>query len=293
LENDTDKNENKVSARRSAVLLRLDRWDKGKQTQWDAFGRLEHPEVKNRNTGRPQPIGADLYLGFGPLEFRNGATQLKKNAAIQAGESARLGLAYPEIHGEFIEQALWLMDRFGTLGGRSRNGWGSFSLQPEGDALLSGTLPSREWTKCLDRDWPHAVGKDVGKDIRPLIWQTAPQADWKSVMVELAKLKIGLRTQFKFPDEAPPHRDALSRHWLSYPITKHSTLAFPKDARLPNSLRFKVRRTGNNQFVGVVFHVPCLPPLAFHPDSDTIKAVWKEAHRFLDDPQNALSRIQE
>jgi CRISPR-associated protein Cmr1 len=289
LENDTDKNENKVSARRSAVLLRLDRWDKGKQTQWDVFGRLEHPEVKNRNTGRPQLIGADLYLGFGPLEFRNGATQLKKNAAIQAGESARLGLAYPENHGELLEQALWLMDRFGTLGGRSRNGWGSFSLRPEGDALLTGMLPSREWTKCLDRDWPHAVGKDT----RPLIWQTVPQTDWESVMVALAKLKIGLRTQFKFPNETPPHHDVLSRHWLSYPITKHSTLTFPKDARLPNSLRFKVRRTENNRFVGVVFHVPCLPPRDFCPNPGAIEGVWRQIHQFLDNPQNGLSRILE
>jgi CRISPR-associated protein Cmr1 len=254
-----------------------------KKAQWQAGTLIPHSEV-HRN------IDAFLYMGYGPITLPRGATTttLKANAAIQAGESTGFRLAYPEGEGKLLEQALWLMDRFGTLGGRSRNGWGSFSLQPESGAPLAGTLPLREWTDCLDRDWPHAIGKDT----HPLIWQIPAQTDWKKVMVELARLKIGLRTYFRFPDEKPPHRDALSRHWLSYPITKHSTHAFPKDARLPNSLRFKVRQTGNNQFVGVVFHVPCLPPAAFHPNRVAIEDIWQQVHRFLD-AQNNLSRIQE
>jgi CRISPR-associated protein Cmr1 len=276
-------------ASRSLVRLRLEKWTKGTQTEWQALQRVEHPEVKNSHTGMPKPIGSDLYLGFGPLLFQNGGTNLKANAAIQAGESARLSLAYPENHSELIEQALWLMDRFGTLGGRSRNGWGSFSLQPgSSGVLLTGTLPLREWTKCLDRDWPHAIGKDRKG---ALIWETALQADqkndWKSVMVKLAETKIGLRTHFKFPNEVPPHHDALPRHWLSYPITKHATRAFPKDARLPNSLRFKVRPAENGQVVGVVFHVPCLPPADFCPNRAAIEDVWQKVHRFLD---NGLPR---
>ncbi|MBU1664044.1 MAG: hypothetical protein KKG92_01425 [Gammaproteobacteria bacterium] len=102
-------------------------------------------------------------------------------------------------------------------------------------------------------------------------------------MRELAVVKIGLRTQFKFPDEQPPHPQALERHWLSYPITRHSTRAFDRNARLPNSLRFKVRKMPDGKFVGVIFHVPCLPPPEFKPDRQAIQAVWQNVHALLDE----------
>jgi CRISPR-associated protein Cmr1 len=278
-------------ANRSLVRLRLERWDGGKlaRAQWQALAKTDHPEVKNRSTGKPQLVGSDLYLGYGPLEFAGGQTQLKKNAAIQAGESAGFRLACPERQGALLEQALGLMDRYGTLGGRSRNGWGSFSLTPTDNTPLTGTLPLRNWKECLDRDWPHAIGSD---EKGALIWQTHPQTDWKRVMVELAKLKIGLRTQFAFTTgRNAPKTEA--RHWLSYPVTNHTVANWGNNLRLPNSLRFKVRPVGNGQFAGVIFHVPCLPPSAFHPDRGDIEAVWQRVHPFLDAPQNSLSRIQE
>jgi CRISPR-associated protein Cmr1 len=66
-------------------------------------------------------------------------------------------------------------------------------------------------------------------------------------------------------------------------------------ARLPNSLRFKVRQAPNEpkKVVGVVFHVPCLPPPQFAPDTAAIAAVWQHVHRFLDAPAQNLSRIPE
>lgn len=59
-------------------------------------------------------------------------------------------------------------------------------------------------------------------------------------MRKLARLKIELRTQFKFTtgkDASQPE----DRHWLSYPVTHHSVKDWGGNARLPNSLRFKVR----------------------------------------------------
>ena len=109
-------------------------------------------------------------------------------------------------------------------------------------------------------------------------------------MTLLAKIKIGLRTQFKFP-HAQPDGQVHDRHWLSYPVTKHSVHAWVKNTRLPNSLRFKVRAVGNGRCVGVVFHVPHLPPSAFLPDKAQVQTVWKKVHVFLDTPAAALTRI--
>ncbi len=286
LENDTHHGE-RIAARKSAVRLRLDRWDEGKLKQWPTGEpTVAHPEVKNRE-GRLQPVGSQLYLGYGPLTFRHGATQLKAKAALQAQESAVLSLAVPEAELPRLEHALWLMDQFGTLGGRSRNGWGSFSLQPpELKWIANHTLPLSDWRTALQLDWPHALGRD---ERGALIWQTTPFNDWKGVMTELAKIKIGLRTQFRFPNEAPPHSSIEQRHWLSYPITNHATREWDRNARLPNSLRFKVRAEGN-QLRGLIFHLPCKPPAEFHPHPRTLVEVWQQVHHFLDTHQTVSRR---
>lgn len=270
-------------SRKSRVRLRLDRWDQGRLTAWQASPTVSHPEVRFA-------VGSDLYLGYGPLTLPKGAKApvLKANAAIQSGESAMFWLAAPDDVTPALAKVLGLMDRYGTLGGRSRNGWGSFVLIPQSDnGSLAANLPLRPWRDCLDRDWPHAIGCD---DTGPLIWQTAAHDDWKALMKTLAVVKIGLRTQFKFPNAAPPHPEPLPRHWLSYPITRHGTRAFDRNARLPNSLRFKARALPDGRFAGAIFHVPSLPPPAFSPDPDAIKGMWQRVHAFLDAPQQQLTR---
>ena len=279
-------------SRQSRIRIRLSHWDEGKLRDWMGCGTLHHPEV-------PNPVGADLYLGFGPLHYNKASrsTDLKAQAAIQAGEAATLRLAVPKAHAPDILRALWLMNSYGTLGGRSRNGWGSLSLQPA-DAQtppLTGALDAplaRDWLQALQLDWPHALGLQAG---HPLVWQTRPFADWKKLMQELARLKIGLRTHFKFTTgkDAPRPEE---RHWLSYPVTHHSVRDWGGNARLPNSLRFKVRPASEqpgqpNQLVGVVFHMPCLPPPAFQPDVRAITRVWEQVHAFLDQPAQPLTRI--
>jgi CRISPR-associated protein Cmr1 len=299
--------------------MRLDRWADGelKKGQWPSDVSVTHPEVKNRE-GNLVPVGNALYLGFGPLVYDNQrrATTLKGNAAIQAGETATLSIAIPSNHKDVelarllesnvprIERALWLMDRYGTLGGRSRNGWGSFSLTPYGDTpALRGAVPLRKWTDALNDAWPHAIGQD-GKGL--LVWQTAPFTDWKQLMREMAIIKIGLRTQFGFSLDATAgdrqtqrginHAQPQNRHWLSYPVTNHDVSPWKRqNARLPNSLRFKVRSAPNDprQVVGVIFHVPCLPPSEFRPEPRAIENVWQRVYAFLDVPAQKLTRIPE
>jgi len=277
-------------SRKSRVRIRLSRWDKGTLKSWAGQdgARVAHCEVK-------APVSAQLYLGYGPLTFAQGQTALKASAAIQADQDGIFSLAFPsDTRGKQLETALWLLHHFGTLGGRSRNGWGSFSLLPADTSTpaLNGPLDERLttlWRDALALDWPHAIGRD---DRGPLIWQTEALPDWKAVMVNLAKVKIGLRTHFVFPPMRPPHPQPLERHWLSYPVTNHGTSAWDRQARLPNSLRFKVRAELDGTLRGVIFHVPCLPPRKiFNPDRKVIEGVWQRVHEFLDLPRQGLQRI--
>jgi CRISPR-associated protein Cmr1 len=270
-----------ADSHKSLIRIRLSRWDEGKLKSWSGDTPVKHDEV-------PKPVGAQLYLGYGALVFKGG-TALKSNAAIQSGEEAILRIAFPEIYAHELETALWLMDRYGAIGGRSRNGWGSFSLSPADSA---SKLPEpvkktvRDWKDALELDWPHAIGKDKKDNHGALVWQTlawqtSALNDWKSVMTELAKIKIGLRTQFKFNSgkNAPAPE---KRHWLSYPVTNHSVAPWGNNARLPNSLRFKVRQDADDKLRGVIFHVPCKPSPQFRPDAQAIQAVWQQVHQYLD-----------
>lgn len=278
LENDSDEKGETVAARRSKVRVRLSQWTEGKETTWpNQDAQVRHPNVHDRD-GREKPVGAHLYMGFGPLVFDRG-TALKANAAIQAAENAELAIAFPDDQAALLDHALQLMHLYGTVGGRSRNGWGSYSLTPnDSNTLLVQSPPNQTLANCLRLDWPHALAADSQG---PLIWQTPPHKDWASLMKTLAQTKIAMRTQFDFNSgkNAPAAED---RHWLSYPVTNHSVSAWGNNARLPNQLRFKVRPTTDGQLVGVVFHMPHLPPADFRPDPKTLERIWRQVHQHLD-----------
>lgn len=163
----------KNNSNQSRVRIRLDDWSQGKLKMVPSIGQVA--------MGKNQ-LPAALYSGYGPVMK---GPRLKGNAAIQSGEEAGLRLAFPPRQG--IEQALFLMHRFGTLGGRSRNGWGSFALV--GDQT-EAPVPVREWTDAMQWDWPHAIGQDENGT---LAWEATPQARWEDAMRLLAQARADMR----------------------------------------------------------------------------------------------------
>lgn len=275
LENDRDEDNNKVAARKSLVRIRLSRWDEGQLKSWQSANKVNHPEVGM--------VDSNLYMGYGPVLLPKGSREptLKSNAAIQANEQAHLAVVFPDEHTLTLDQALQLMNLYGTVGGRSRNGWGSYSLQRiDGVNTPTGPTPTQALAKCLSVDWPHALGADSQG---ALVWQTLPHKDWTGLMRTLAEVKIKLRTQsaFKFPN-AQPDGQVHDRHWLSYPITRHDVNDWKrKNLRLPNQLRFKVRHTEDG-LVGVIFHMPHKPPADFGSSPQTLEPIWRQVHSHLD-----------
>lgn len=287
----------KTSSRRSHVLLRLNPWNQGSLSQKD------WPLFTARSSGSyadEMGVSPDLYLGYGPLELpkedkagrssgsRSGPRNptLKNKAAIAEGESAMMSLLYPNAHRLLLERTLFLMHEFGALGGRCRNGWGSYELVPaDGRGLQSSPPPLRDWKECLHVDWPHAIGKD---DIGALIWRTVKQAaKWEDVIAELAYVRWALRKHIK--KLGPRGVSPQFVHWLGYPVTGQGVKDWD-NLRLPNMLRFKVRRTADGTFEGLVFHIPHLPPPAFRPRPADLEKTWRAVYRFLDDLPGILTR---
>lgn len=263
------------SANKSALRLRLNHWNIGRGTKWQDDTRVTHPEVKH-------PIGAQLYLGYGPLTYQAGSTKQKADATIHTHESAQLKIAVPEKDLNTLITALSLIHNFGALGGRSRNGWGSLLLEPgevtpELPNLQSHSL-TRDWQTALQNDWPHCIGAMQG---RPLVWETPAANNWQEVMTMLAKIKIACRVQFPFSG-GKSHSKPQDRHCLSYPVTNHDVRDWGKNLRLPNSLRFKVRPGADNKLHGIIFHMPCKPPAEFQPQPANIDEVWKKVYSLLD-----------
>lgn len=273
----------------SQVKLRLSSWKNGQLMNWPIPDpTITHLEVTNA-AGHPRPVGSHLYLGYGPLTFLQGNTRLKANAAIQADERAELTVIFPKT--AEMATTLQLIHWFGTLGGRSRNGWGSLALDGQAIEPLvrdHATLQAitRPLVDCLRLDWPHTLGSDQHG---LLAWKTInPITDWRTAMKDLAKIKIAFRTALHF-DPARPHRID-QRHVLAYPVTHHNFNHWGNQSRLANQLRFKVTKTAQS-YIGVAYHLPCgIPSQLLNALTEADRnwivgqqlGVWKKVHGILD-----------
>lgn len=278
---------------KSDVLIRLEPWKEGQLKEWKPTEKVFHPEVREG-----MKIGADLYLGYGPLGYDRSdrKTKLQRTAIEPLRESAKLALAYPDAFQTEIDNALKLIHLFGTLGGRSRNGWGSLFFQDEQklnglgeqawqellDCKFNGWLHplSRPLGDCLQLDWPHAIGKDE-KGL--FIWKTDDFASWEEAITKLAETKIAFRTVLQFT-QSPGTLD--KRHILAYPVTHHLVNGWE---RLANQMRFKVIKS-KDRFFGLIMHLPCKVPKALtdkHPSDpqgvlQKQEKIWKGVHNTLD-----------
>jgi len=254
LKDDRNERGQKVSARRSQVRMRLDPW---------ADGTMEKmPSTKPVGDGR-NAVASHLYLGYGPV---NSAAELEMSHPLDPDrDQASFTLAWPEMWpgAEFIELALVFIHAYGTVGGRSRNGWGSVAFHPSPLEQVDGkaTPPLRDWRECLRQQWAHAIGSD-GKG--PLIWRTETRRDWKAVIEELAAIRKRVNSLAKRHGQ---------REVLNQPVAGRCK-------RVPSNLRFKVREDGNGGCFGVVFHMPFLPPGV---DAKAAVRTWPQVHDFLDD----------
>jgi len=164
--------------------------------------------------------------------------------------------------------AVQLMAWFGTLGSRARNGWGALHLTPEIGTPQLSTVPGktdrllsrigRQWTDCLQLDWPHALGL-AGH--APLVWLSEPYPDWRKVMGCLANVRVEVRRVAK-SFVGPEGIGGI--HLLGYPAGGKWELGQLKkgrpdrnyqEGRLATQLRFKVLGTPKG-LVGMAFHMP-------------------------------------
>lgn len=104
----------------------------------------------------------------------------------------------PKTYSDDVKKSLWMLDRFGSIGGRSNNGWGSLSVKLDSaDNLLRPILKnlSRGLEDCLKEKWPYAFGKD---DKGIMVWQYSASSLYQ-IFNELAALRKSLNEKGKIP----------------------------------------------------------------------------------------------
>lgn len=288
----------------SRIRLALSEWREGTLKSWAEVNpadrgkpgsdpKVRHPEV---DFGGGM-IGSQLYLGYGPLQLARGQPAPRLNddkPALRDTESNLFKIACPDAHADEIGVAITLAHWFGTIGGRSRNGWGSLTWQALGSARAMATLSKaaleetgsvRSLNRCLELDWPHAIGSD-GKGV--LVWQSAQTfPNWRAAMKFLAQTKIDFRVALGFNsgDNSPKVEP---RHVIAYPVTKHHVAQWGRNVRLANTLRFKLHTESDGTLRTLIYHTPCKPTLPHH--GIDLLATWQRVHRLLDD-NSLLTRL--
>lgn len=304
---------NKTWAMQGQVRLRLDRWEMGTLSTIPSANSAQmvcHANVDLSKVNLPDHIKRRfyceqhqcyhkvdpfVYLGFGPHTTKG----LAHTAIGPNNESIDMALLFATTNSSAIRDTLNLIHWFGTIGGRSRNSWGSMKLEkiddytpPPMDDLLSGAvLPqlvdiTRPLRDCLQNDWPHALGAD--QQGAPLLWKSTNCYDnWSHAMQELARVKIAFRTTLDVPVGK-----AGDRHILAYPVTHHRVNAWLENGkdvnRLANQLRFKVVQDSRNRYWCLAYHLPCgLPEMLQQKlgqnriDDKTQLRVWQTVHNKL------------
>ena len=252
----------------------------GNKNKIASIGKKVNPEANNKN------VPLSTYLGMGPVDF-NG---IYSKTRILPGENFALSVFYPKETRDMLIGALSLFAEFGSLGARSRNGWGSFNLLAEDNNVL---LPRKilfenygeEVSEIfkVGKKYPFKLGKS---NDQPLLWEIGMDNTWEGAMKLAGESYMDLRQQvLPFPKEKP--NGVQRRHILGYPVTKHKVETWEKNGkrksgRMPSQLRIIVRKTGK-QYNSYFFHLPHKISKPWDSSLGSELSVWQKIHNYLDE----------
>lgn len=246
---------------KSLVRVSVDSPAKAIKDPWPgSLAKIEHHET---NQGQIDPL---LYLaGMGLMEHGK-----PKHSFFPPGSPFVWTVDCPGEVQPDLEAALAMIQAFGALGARCRNGWGSFQIKSgmmdKGEAARLLNASTLEWKRGFDRDYPNCLGKyDHDKSL--LLWKTPPAGNWEGAMREMANAYVAVRARIVegIPalDPGEDHAPA-ERHLLGFPLTHHEAKSsrdwkgntnWGKSGRHASPLRFFVKR-GGGKYTGFILHLP-------------------------------------
>ncbi|MBN1984602.1 MAG: hypothetical protein JW795_23955 [Chitinivibrionales bacterium] len=239
------------------------------------FGKPEIPKQEQLSilkvNGKSQSIKPLSYVGYGPISMDG-----KWKNFIAPGSKLRMEITAPKDSINDLKQVLHFAHYFGSLGSRSRNGWGAFTLSSKDYDFLkpikTKLISVEDIFKESLKNYPWVLGKD-GKG--PLCWKIQNDTEWSSVMINMAQVYATLRYNNK------AMKDINARAILGYPLTNAEVRAEKKDIdRIPKQLRMTVHKK-NGKFIGVFIHFPYKLPCSMNCALSEIN-LWKAVYAHFD-----------
>ncbi len=230
------------------------------------------------------------YLGYGafsgPSKFAPGRTAISPREPSNSAASqnvARIEIGHRGLNSDQLgelNRALVLLANFGSVGNKSRNGFGSFYLADNSCEELyqnknkATSMVSRPILEAVN--WPTSIALD--ENDRLCIWNTSTKKDWLGVMQDYAKIKKELYTFAKNRVGQPngkTGRDMLGTHL----------------PRFPSQLHFVIRPTKPDfsGYRGTLVHIPVSQKEEIaHSEVN----FWCDIYTKLDIYQNSDSKIK-
>lgn len=237
-------------------------------------GSIDHPECENSQK-KTNPL--NYLAGMGLIHFRNGVVHsyFPADAIFRCSVTASYDVV------DDLKSTLGLLNQFGAIGSRSRNGWGCFSFEQQEKT----TAPVQKFSDMFGHDYPHCLGKDSAGY---LYWQTKQsQKSWELCMKDLADIYVSIRAgneKKNIQKLEVNSRRIPDRHLLGYPVTNHP-LELPnwkKNGRHGSALRLLVRKEADS-YRGYILHLPHLFSKKMWPDEkDRQIKIWQAVHANLD-----------
>ena len=189
-----------------------------------------------------------VYLGYGVIKKvknkYNKVEIVSSKRYIMPGSKLTLALELPEQYKKEMIQVLYCIDLFGTIGAKSRNGFGSIAVKPVSfdfeECELNLPLSIEDVVKN-GKHYPNSlVSDDDDPDADFLIWTTKEYRKYETVMNILCGTYIRAKKTLKIPLFGAADKDDL-----------------PDGAdRLPSLLTLKVWRDCDNQYIGCLIFIP-------------------------------------
>ncbi len=230
--------------------------EKNPETENKIFGKskIELKIVNNfpcqdlySNDSEKNKLNKFLYLGYGPISNKQAETRrfIKPNSKIP------MILTVPKNEKESFINILSLINLFGSIGSRSRKGFGSISIIPNEDFKLSNLNKLKEDISSLFlepskmniKNYPFCIGKDE-KGV--LCWNTiTPKDTYEEVLNELTEI-------YRNVVKAAKEKSSNGRMILGSAV---GIKGIDEIKRIPSSLILKVAKSGK-KYTGRIFHLP-------------------------------------
>ena len=223
-------------------------------------------------------IDAKPFSALGYLAYGTGGRSNQKQGYVP-GDSAEFILSYPIERESEILGSLALMNGFGSIGGRSRKGIGSFIIESDildipSFASIAGSFAVMDWRdvyqgKLASISFPFCIAKDQ-KGI--LAWETDRNLPPSKILES-------------FWHEYKAGRDE-ERQCIVSVLGEPSLRGNKLNSRVPrmaSPLLFKIQRLPDGEYRGVLLHLPYNQfNEAGLPDTERQIAAWTRLHEYLD-----------